>query len=36
VDEVCEGRWLKLTARPDGAFTIYNSRNKYQREYRKR
>ena len=36
VDEICEGQWLKLTARPDGAFTIYNSRNKYQREYRKR
>jgi beta-lactamase superfamily II metal-dependent hydrolase len=36
VDEICQGQWLKLTARPDGAFTIYNSRNKYQREYRKR
>jgi competence protein ComEC len=36
VDEICEAQWLKLTAKPDGTFTIYNNRNKYQREYKKR
>jgi len=36
VDEICQGNWLELTARPDGSFVIYNSRNKYQREYKKR
>ena len=36
VDEACQGQWLKLTAHPDGSYVIYNSRNKYQREYKKR
>lgn len=35
VDEICEGKWLKLTAMRDGAFTIENSRNKYQKTYPK-
>lgn len=33
VDEPCEGKYLRLTAEPDGAFTIVNSRNKYTKTY---
>ena len=35
VDEICEGKWLKLTAQKDGTFTVYNSRNKYERSYKR-
>jgi beta-lactamase superfamily II metal-dependent hydrolase len=35
LDELCEGKWLKLTAQKDGTFTVYNSRNKYERTYKK-
>lgn len=35
IDEICEGKWLKLTAMKDGSFTVYNSRNKYERTYKK-
>lgn len=35
LDEICEGKWLKLTAQKDGTFTVYNSRNKYERSYQK-
>jgi competence protein ComEC len=35
IDEHCEGKWLKMTAMKDGAFTIENSRNKYQKTYAK-
>jgi beta-lactamase superfamily II metal-dependent hydrolase len=34
VDEHCEGKYLKLTAEPDGSFTVYNSRNKFQKTYK--
>lgn len=33
VDEICEGKWLRMTAMRDGAFTLENSRNKYQKTY---
>jgi beta-lactamase superfamily II metal-dependent hydrolase len=33
VDEQCEGKWLRLTAGKDGTFTVYNSRNKYEKSY---
>jgi len=36
VDEICEARWLRVTVRPDGSFTVYNSRNKYEKTYQKR
>ena len=36
VDEICEGKWLKLTAQRDGSFTVSNSRNKYEKSYPKR
>lgn len=33
VDEKCEGKYLKVTAREDGSFVVYNSRNKYTKTY---
>jgi competence protein ComEC len=33
LDEICEGKWLKVTAMKDGSFTIENSRNKHQKNY---
>jgi beta-lactamase superfamily II metal-dependent hydrolase len=33
VDEICEGKWLRATVRKDGTFTVYNSRNKYEKSY---
>jgi hypothetical protein len=33
LDQVCEGKWLHLSVREDGSFTVTNSRNKYQRMY---
>jgi beta-lactamase superfamily II metal-dependent hydrolase len=35
VDEVCEGKWIKLTAEQGGAFTVENARNKFARSYGK-
>jgi competence protein ComEC len=35
VDEICEGKWLKMSAGRDGSFTVENSRNKYQKSYSK-
>ncbi|HUI76895.1 MAG TPA: MBL fold metallo-hydrolase [Bryobacteraceae bacterium] len=34
VDEICQGKWLRLTAEKDGSFTVLNSRNKYEKTYR--
>jgi competence protein ComEC len=34
VDEICQGDFLKLTVQSDGSFTIYNSRNKFQKTYK--
>ena len=34
IDEQCEGKWLRLTAEKDGSFTVFNSRNKYEKTYR--
>lgn len=33
VDEHCEGKYLELTAKSDGSFTVVNSRNKFQKVY---
>jgi hypothetical protein len=33
VDELCEAKWIKLTVRPDGSFTVFNARNKFERQY---
>jgi competence protein ComEC len=35
VDKLCEGKWIKVTAQKNATFTIYNSRNKYERTYTK-
>jgi competence protein ComEC len=34
VDDPCEGKWIKLVAQPDGAFTVTNARNKYEKTYK--
>ncbi|MES1258082.1 MAG: MBL fold metallo-hydrolase [Acidobacteriota bacterium] len=33
--EACEGKWIEVTAKADGAFTIHNSRNGFEKTYRK-
>jgi competence protein ComEC len=33
VDDPCEGKWIRATVRKEGAFTVYNSRNKYEKSY---
>jgi len=33
VDEICQGKWLRLTADKDGSFTVFNSRNKFEKSY---
>lgn len=33
VDEICQGKWLRLTAEKDGSFTVFNSRNKFEKSY---
>ena len=33
VDEPCEGKYLKVSAESSGAFSVYNSRNKYSKSY---
>jgi len=35
LEEACEGKWLRLNAQSDGAFTVYNSRNKFEKTYKK-
>ncbi len=35
LDEACQGDWLKLTAMRDGSFTVINSRNKFEKSYKK-
>ncbi|MGP8244292.1 MAG: ComEC/Rec2 family competence protein [Bryobacteraceae bacterium] len=36
VDAHCEGKWIRVTAQKDGTFTVYNSRNKFEKTYTKR
>jgi competence protein ComEC len=33
LSEACEGKHLKVSALPDGSFTVTNSRNKYEKNY---
>lgn len=35
LNEICEAKWLKVTAMKDGSFTIENARNKHQKTYTK-
>ena len=34
VDEHCEGKYIQLTAKSDGSFTVYNARNKFTKAYK--
>jgi len=34
-DEQCEGKWLRLSAQSNGTFIVYNSRNKYEKTYKR-
>ena len=34
IEEHCEGLYLKVTAEENGAFTVYNPRNKYSKTYK--
>ncbi|MGO9230675.1 MAG: ComEC/Rec2 family competence protein [Bryobacteraceae bacterium] len=36
VDANCEGKWIKVTAEKNGTFTVYNTRNKFEKKYVKR
>ena len=36
VDQVCQGDWIRVSARKDGSFTVFNSRNKFEKTYVKR
>lgn len=33
-DERCEGKWIRLTVRRDGTYTVFNSRNNYEKTYK--
>jgi competence protein ComEC len=33
IEDADEGKWLKVSAMPDGSFTVTNSRNKYTKTY---
>ncbi|MFY9724424.1 MAG: MBL fold metallo-hydrolase [Bryobacteraceae bacterium] len=33
VDANCQGKWIKVTAEKDGTFTVYNTRNKFEKTY---
>lgn len=35
LDEKCEGTYIKAAAQPSGAFTLFNSRNKFEKAYPK-
>ena len=36
LEEVCEGKWIRLNAEKDGSFQVYNSRNKFEKSYPKK
>jgi competence protein ComEC len=33
IDEICEGKWIRVDAQKDGTFKLYNERNKYEKAY---
>jgi competence protein ComEC len=35
LDENCQGKYIKVSATPDGTFTVFNSRNDYKKTYAK-
>jgi competence protein ComEC len=34
IDPSCQGKWLKLSAQPDGSFTVTNGRNGFSKKYK--
>jgi beta-lactamase superfamily II metal-dependent hydrolase len=36
LDAACQGKWLRLSAAPDGSFTVTNSRNGFSKVYKAR
>ena len=36
VDPICEGDWLRIAAEKTGTFTVFNSRNKFEKTYVKK
>jgi competence protein ComEC len=34
LDEICEGKWIRVDAQKDGSYKLYNSRNKFEKSYR--
>jgi beta-lactamase superfamily II metal-dependent hydrolase len=36
LDAACQGKWLRLSAQPDGTFTVTNSRNGFSKTYKPR
>ena len=36
LDEKCQGKWLKLSAKTDGSFTVTNGRNGFSKSYKAR
>ena len=34
LEEKCEGKWIKLSAQPDGTFTVTNGRNGFSKTYK--
>jgi beta-lactamase superfamily II metal-dependent hydrolase len=36
LDAACQGKWLRLSAQPDGTFTMTNSRNGFSKTYKAR
>jgi beta-lactamase superfamily II metal-dependent hydrolase len=36
LDAACQGKWLRLSAEPDGTFTVTNSRNGFSKVYKAR
>jgi len=34
IDELCQSKGLRLTAEKDGSFTLFNSRNRFEKSYR--
>jgi len=36
LDIECQGQWIRVTAKQNGDFTVYNSRNKFEKTYTKK
>lgn len=36
LDVECEGKWIRVIAQKDGSFTVYNSRNRFEKSYPKK